>query len=131
MREFTVYDTSGRVTNLIGTDPECVELYLIDGRKYVEGLYSGDRYYFPEETLTERPTFTPAATPVSIPADGVSTVTISGFPADATLTISGPINETWAETETTTELTVDLPGSYKVRIENWPYQDAEVTFNAT
>ena len=97
----------------------------------IDGIYEGKSSYVKDGAIAERPTFTSSATPVSIPADGVSIVTISGFPADSTLTISGPINETWTETEITTELTVNLPGSYKVRIENWPYQDAEVAFNAT
>ena len=87
--------------------------------------------YVKEDAVAERPTFTPTISPASIPADGVSIVAISGFPADSILTISGPINETWNESETSTELTVDLPGTYKVRIENWPHQDVEVTFNAT
>ena len=97
--------------------------------EYVD--YSRRDIYIKNETLTERPSFSPTISPTSIPADGVSIVTILGFPADSILTISGPISETWTETETSTELTVNLPGTYKVRIENWPHQDAEVTFNAT
>ena len=90
-----------------------------------------DRYYVKDGAIAERPTFTPTITPTSTPADGASVVTISGFPVESTLTISGPINESWTETQTSTELTVNLPGLYKVRIENWPHQDAEVTFHAT
>jgi hypothetical protein len=115
-------DVDRNVYEREGFDTIVVEEHIEFSRKDI---------YVKDGAIAERPTFTTTISPGSITADGVSMVTISGFPADSTLTISGPINETWTETETTTELTVNLPGSYKVRIENWPYQDAEVTFNAT
>jgi len=132
---FVYNPDTGKIDFAIGGQP--MELALATnvplGMSALESdeVSSIDRYYIKDETLTERPSFSPTISPTSIPADGVSIVTILGFPADSILTISGPISETWTETETSTELTVNLPGKYKVRIENWPHQDAEVTFNAT
>lgn len=93
--------------------------------------YSRRDIYVLNEEIALRPTFIPAISPASIPADGVCPVTISNFPEGATLRISGPINDEWVETGTSTELTVNLPGTYRVTIDHWPHQTAEVTFNAT
>ena len=103
----------------------------VQGRDYVIGKWDTRTYYMLNAQPTERPIFTPTISPGSIPADGVSTVTISGFPADSSLKISGPIEDTWDETGTTSSITVNLPGTYRVVIQKWPYQYAEVTFNAT
>lgn len=101
------------------------------GLERIEGLHDGLVLYIKDNILTDRPIFTPTITPTSIPADGASLVTLSDFPEGATLRISGPINAEWVETGTSTELTVNLPGTYRVTIDHWPHQTAEVTFNAT
>ena len=87
--------------------------------------------YIKNGTLSERPTFAPSISPSSIAADGASIVKISKFPKNSTLKISGPIEDTWDEPGTTSSITVNLPGTYRVAIQNWPYQDTEVTFDAT
>jgi hypothetical protein len=92
--------------------------------------FSRKDIYVKDGAIAERPTFTTTISSETIPADGVSMVTISGFPADSSLKISGPIEDTWDETGTTSSITVNLPGTYRVVIQKWPYQYAEVTFNA-
>lgn len=50
---------------------------------------------------------------------------ISGIPVPATLSIN---KETYSVNESRVELDFDQPGSYKIRVESWPFLDKEFTF---
>lgn len=102
-----------------------------EDKKFFPGEYDLRTQYVKEEKIADRPVFTVTLSSTSVSADGSSALTLSGFPENSTLTIAGPVFDTWTETGTTVDLTVNIPGRYQVKIECWPYQDQVVTFDAT
>lgn len=137
MKQYIRYDDStGRIlTSMTGEflDPRYDDDEPPQGQKILklENAVSIYGVYILDDAVVDRPMFTPDLSAETIPSDGQSVLTISGFPAGSTLSISGPIEETWEEPGTATDITVNLPGEYLVSIQCWPYQDVEVKFDAT
>ena len=90
--------------------PEIAELNASEF--YVEGEYRGEVYYILDGQPTERPT-------QSTTLDGH---TLTGLPIPATLHIDG---ETYPVDDGEAELDFILPGTYRLRVEAWPYRDWE------
>ena len=77
----------------------------------VEGDYDNLSYYILNGQPTERP-----ASPVTL-----SDLTLLGVPTGSTLTINGVSYPA----EGDVELEFPLPGTYRLRVECWPYKDWE------
>lgn len=102
---------SGRIyRNQYFDGPEMAEINL--GDHYVEGDYRGEEYYILNGQPTERP-----ASPVSL-----SDLTLFGVPSGSALMING---ERYENVEGDVELEFPLPGTYRLRVECWPYKDWE------
>lgn len=80
----------------------------------VEGTYDSSEFYVLNGQPTERP-----ASPVTL-----SDLTLKDVPAGSTLWING---ESYENVEGDVELEFPLPGTYRLRVECWPYRDWEVT----
>lgn len=78
----------------------------------LDGHWPGEEYYISNGQPTERP-----ASPVTL-----SELTLQGVPAGSTLTING---ESYENVEGDIELEFPLPGTYRLRVECWPYRDWE------
>lgn len=87
------------------------DLVRREGFGYLEGQAYQTTHYVDGGELTERPT-----SPVSL-----SGLTLQGVPAGSTLTINGERYEA----EGDVELEFPLPGTYRLRVECWPYKDWE------
>ena len=111
MITITEYDDSrGQLGFIKGFSDE--ETYdLNSSNPHVIGSYSGEDYYVVDGEATERP-----ASPVTL-----SDLTLQGVPAGSTLTING---ESY-DAEGDVELEFPLPGTYRLRVECWPYRDWE------
>jgi hypothetical protein len=88
-----------------------VNLFLPGMDAVVEGEYDNREFYILNGQPTERPT-----SPVTL-----SDLTLQGVPAGSTLTING---ESYSA-EGNVELEFPLPGTYRLRVECWPYKDWE------
>lgn len=77
----------------------------------IEGAWDAADYYLVDGQPTERP-----ASPVTL-----SGLTLQGVPAGSTLTINGESYEADGDVE----LEFPLPGTYRLRVECWPYKDWE------
>jgi hypothetical protein len=84
----------------------------VQGRDYVDGKWDSRTHYILNGQATERPT-----SPVTL-----SGLTLQGVPAGSTLTIKG---ERYENVEGDVELEFPLPGTYRLRVECWPYKDWE------
>lgn len=118
------------------TDQKNWEINRSGDRDFVEGSFEKDSNYVDIKTVTKvvrvRPTFEPLADKSAICADGVDVLTVSQLPRGTTqLQLTGPVTDTWTETRQKTDLTINVPGRYKLKIAQWPYQDCEVEFDAT
>jgi hypothetical protein len=133
---FTTYEavgvTSGRVieTGLCGDN----EL-LLQARAdvwVIEGQADCRLDYIDQGEILRRPTQGTAIDRVELTADGVDTVTLSGVPSNAVLTITHT-----ATGETVSGVMSDpdtfvttLMGPFKLTVTCWPYLDYEVNINA-
>lgn len=89
------------------------EAFLLNERTdvgYVDGRYDGHDYYILNGQPTERQT-----SPVSL-----SDLTLLDVPAGSVLIING---ERYEGVEGDVELEFPLPGTYRLRVECWPYKD--------
>lgn len=92
-------------------DEECFELNRNPLMGYLEGDFDGAEYYSVDGQATARP-----ASPVTL-----SDLTLQGVPEGSTLWING---ESY-DAEGDVELEFPLPGTYRLRVECWPYKDWE------
>jgi hypothetical protein len=128
------YDpSSGKIIRSIsGNTTELLEANRREGFNYSLGLHDGRYFYVKDGELTSRPEMNAVADKPSINADGLDVLTISGLPTGKSdVSLVGPIRDQWSETKRKIELTVNMAGTYRLFISQWPYQDTEVTFNAT
>lgn len=109
------FDERGRVTSNLTTDPAGIQANKdhFPGR-WVEGDWLNKDVYVKDGRVTPRP-----ANPAKL--DGL---TLTDLPSPGTLHIDGAA---YPYEDSTVELEFDHPGTYKVRVESWPYLDKEFT----
>ena len=96
----------------------------------IEGTASPTAYYLDGE-FVERPKFNLAADKQNISCNGIETIKITGVPGgEFQVNLWGAVCESWTQ-DGDIELTVNLPGAYRVQVSQWPYIDQEVTFYAS
>jgi hypothetical protein len=92
---------------------------------------SFDKQYVSNGLIEQRPTWNPVVSTTTIPADGQTSIKVSGIPSAVKVNLFGPATDSWAGAAGDIEVAVGLPGEYKLYIEAFPYQRIEVNFNAT
>ena len=60
-----------------------------------------------------------------------SEVTFTGIPAGANVRVSGPATDAFTVPDGELVMTFDVPGTYRVSIEKFPFRDFEATCDAT
>lgn len=109
--ECTLYDATGRLGPTLGfCNQESADINL-EGKMYVAGSPDPCCNYILDGQITERP-----ASPVTL-----FDLTLLAVPTGSTLWING---ESYAA-EGDVELEFPLPGTYRLRVECWPYRDWE------
>lgn len=105
-------NNDGKITSIIHGCDDFVDAY--EGAILYSGTLSPDwkLHYILNGQPAERP-----ASPVTL-----SDLTLQGVPAGSTLTING---ERYENVEGEIELDFPLPGTYRLRVECWPYRDWE------
>lgn len=107
----TFYDLDGRITGSFAASSQELFDFNMDGKQYVNGDFDSLTHYILNGKPTERP-----ASPVTL-----SDLTLLGVPAGSTLMING---ERYSA-EGNVELEFPLPGTYRLRVECFPYKDWE------
>ena len=107
----TLYDQNGRITGSFAASSQELFDFNMTGKQYVEGDFDSATHYILNGQPTERP-----ASPVSL-----SDLTLQGVPEGSTLWING---ESY-DAEGDVELEFPLQGTYRLRVECWPYKDWE------
>lgn len=120
---YVIYDllTGKTIQTYITPVEDEINYVLKQGQAYVPFPHNDDyQLYFvkSDEGLTLRPS------QKTVLEGNV----ISGIPVPATLTIN---KETYSIDEPVVELEFDQPGTYKIRIESWPFLDKEFTYENT
>lgn len=128
---------TGRISKpWYSSNPNTFELNASPEQQFIAGEFDGDIHYVDLAVspmlIKDRPTFQPLADKSSIAANGVEVLTVTKLPKGTTqIELIGPVSDTWNETRQKTDFTINVPGHYKLKISQWPYQDREVEFDAT
>lgn len=111
MKSFAVYDRQGRILHTGAAPEEVFELQAGEGRFVIEGPADWASDYVLAGKVTPRPTST---------AD-LATNLLIGLPTPCTIYIN---DKAYPCTDTTAELSMPFPGTYRVRVEAFPYLDS-------
>jgi len=126
-----IYDSSGRIIRTVSAPPDMLLIQKQEGEFILYGEANGLTDYIDQGSVTPRQAQLTALNKLTLTADGIDAINISLAPsgiftATNTITnerVSGPISGT--DTFSTT-----IPGTYKIKIESWPYLDFEATITA-
>lgn len=112
-----VYDlNSGNILRFIEAPESMITYQYTEGTEGIvlySGIISDMEFYILNETVTPRPTF----------SESISGTTISGLPIPTTVLVEGI---PYTITDGSAELVFSLPGTYKIKLSSFPYQDKEV-----
>jgi hypothetical protein len=124
---------TGKITRMVSaTSEENLNLNKRDGFSYISGESFGTIQYVNNNVIVSRPTFDVKTNKTTIKADGIDEIVFSDLPSgENKISLYVAVNDSWIENNSSFSLTVNMPGQYRMLIQQWPYQDVEVTFNAS
>jgi hypothetical protein len=125
----TVYEIeTGRIHRIVDAPNGLAQLQAGDGESWVVGKSDDRTQYVSGGLIADRPAMSGALDKASITA--AETATLTGPPA-ATVEIVGPVNGSGTLDADGIEIGSDVPGIYTVRVQLWPYLDAEYQLEIT
>lgn len=109
--------------------PDC-DVLVVEGKSdYRATHYVADPGGTP--TLTPLQAMGASASAITVPADGVTAITVSGLPDPVSLQVTGPVPAAAEVTGGSVDLTFDEPGAYTLRFTRVSYLPFTVTIDAT
>ena len=134
MIEFSRYDLeTGRIIARGRCPVQMVEWQEEDGVGLLPGRIDPATKMVADGMVIDRPLFPITHGPLEIIASGHDLVTFSGVPAgtQVTITHAGAAPETLTVDGGLLEFDADTPGEYQITFALWPFQDLQVTINAS
>lgn len=133
IQAFIVYDIEGRIIRTGVCDASLVDLQAKQGEAVMPGTADATQNYVDVllQQVMLKPVLPAQADRVSLPADGVSVVTIAPLPVPTEVTILGPILDIVSVTDGRLDLTFDTPGHYRITLSAFPYVNKEIVIDAT
>ena len=123
-----VHSEDGRITQTLdgAVDPSVLTALDQRGVLYADIEFEQDgnlhelfsRYYVTDGRLTPRAAITPSVSTFEIHADAKDKAVIKGLPRPCTVMVDGQPVERKGGTIT---LTADVPATYRVAVEKWPF----------
>ena len=114
MSNYIIYNSKGEILKNISCPPSLISIQIMDQEHYLEHeLVNDDEFYVVNGEVVPRPTF----------SESISGTTISNLPIPTTITTNG---NSYTITDGSAELSFSLPGTYKVYLSSFPYQDKVV-----
>jgi hypothetical protein len=131
MATLLVYNSSGKIFKIIESPNVDFYTSVDEGAQGLLATADITKDFILQGEVHARPLQLTSLSKLTLTADGINTIVISKAPsgtftATHTLTqetITGPIvgTDTFATT---------IPGTYKIKIESWPYMDFEIIIEA-
>ena len=131
MTSFCVFNMEGRILRYGLCPTSDMLLQAGAGEFVIEGQANDMLEYVVDGVIHPRPVMPVQFDNATVPADGMSAVTLTGIPTDAMVRVRGPATDAFTVHDGTLEMTFDAPGSYRIGIEKFPYRDFEALINAT
>lgn len=132
MKDFTIYSPTGNIIRTGTCQDTLFTEQLLNANEFIlEGKTDMYKEYISEGVKSPRPAQSSIINVLTIIADGGDIVTISEAPS-GTFTATNTITR---ETVTgsiagTDTFSTTVPGTYRIKIESWPYLDFETTITA-
>ena len=113
-KNYVEFDEVGRITSTLLIDDD---VYQLNSRNLnlIKGKADPTTQYIKNGQITDRP----------IQQTKLNGLTLTGLPAPCTIFINGTPYDCDSDTA---ELEFDQPTTYTIRVEAWPYQDWETTY---
>lgn len=130
MPTVTIYEIrSGRISRVVTAPESMIQDQAQAGESYVAGSANTLTQYVntAKRRVESRPTINGAVSKNPFVADGVDTSCISGLPQPCTVTLGG--QRYWVE-DGVFGFTTDVPGTFSLTVQAWPYLDAEFIVEA-
>jgi len=133
MTPYTIYDATGLILQTGMCPEEMLELQAGPGQHLIEGREDATSWshYVAQGEVVERPGMILSVSKASLVADGLDAVTITGVPAGARLSITGPVAAEAIADGAPVSMTCIHAGDYVIQVMNFPYRDEEIRINAT
>lgn len=131
MPTVTVYETrTGRIVRVVTGPANIIDQQAQTGEGYAAGTANTLTQYVntAKRRVENRPKISATVSKSTIVADGADIASISGLPQPCTVTLEGQI---YRVEDGTLSLTTDIPGSFLLTVQAWPYLDAEFTVEAS
>jgi hypothetical protein len=132
MKDFLIYNEAGQIIQTgavieamlpLQADPE-------NGRFMLEGVANHELDFVVAGEVRPRPSMPCRSSAVTVPADGHTTITLTGVPVGAAVRIVGPTAASGSADGADIVLTFALPGQYTVLLELFPYIEVKEVINA-
>jgi hypothetical protein len=131
LSDFSVYDATGLVLRSGTCQPDDLPLQAGPGEFALEGRANDLLEYVVGGVIQPRPVMSVLLDVTTVPADGLSEATFTGVPTGAAVTVRGPATDAFTVPDGELVMTFDVPGTYRVSIEKFPFRDFEATCDAT
>lgn len=124
--------TSGQIDALYDfPNEEAMQLNVTENRDFVDGVWDKETYYVENGEAVARPASAATANKSSILADGLDEYIVSNIVPGSTVRLDGPISDQWTEQTSSVAITINVPGVYRVVIDQFPTQDFVSDINAS
>lgn len=131
---WAMFDDEGRISVTYQGQPgqTAAELEAIYGNNFIEGASDGsinwENTWVSDGTLTAKTEFTATWDAITVAADGVAEIVLSGLPVPCTVLID--YEHSVEVTDGSLEFTADAPGTYSVVVDEVAYIRQEWTVDA-
>lgn len=131
MTPFTVFDSAGRILRSGKCQDDCLDLQAGQGESVLPVESDDLAHYVSGGAVLDRPAMQLVLSVDTVPADGVSEVSLSGVPAGAAVKVLGPVQNSGVADGSAITLTFAIRGDYEILLSLFPYTDSKVTIHAT
>lgn len=123
---------SGRIDALYDfPNEEAMQLNTTETRDFIAGVFDKETFYVDKGEVVPRHQSSAVENKSNIFADGIDEYIVSNIKPGAIVRIYGPVSDWWVEQENTIAMTVNVPGVYRIVIDQFPMQDFVSDINAT
>lgn len=122
----SIYNKIGRFIRNVYCPADAKNIQCEQGENWIVGIYD-DSYYMVDGVPAARPQMPGSLDTNTIAADASEVATISNLPQPCTVTFKG---QQYEVADGSFGFTVDIPGTFVVKVEAWPHLDDEFTVEA-
>ena len=132
MYNVTIYNSEGRILRTVLTSPAMVQMQKQEGEFLFEGTSDISTDYVNEGVVTKREVQPITLNKTVLAADGIDSIILSNVPngAFSAFNLNDMNIQLFGNIEGEDTFSTTIAGTYKIKIESFPYFDFEATIEA-